>query len=502
MNKSLGNKPKFLVCYLCGREFGSSSLEIHMRQCVTKLENEKGSKVTISDEYEELFQRLKDNQVSPDEYEALNEQANNLFKQLVLCPCPNCGRKFMKDRLEVHLRSCDSKKNKTPDKNTSNKLFMEKLEKELGGSGKESPKQIKPLSLICYLCGKEYGTTSLKIHLKTCEVNYLKGRKSLPGTLPDLLNEVLNATKALDLKTINEFNTQAEQIYKQENLIACPNCGRKFLSDRLQVHLKGCKSKGNSSGGDNKTSTQLLEEKLKKQMNEPGAIVSNKPLFMMCFLCGREFGKNSLEIHLKTCMEKFTNEDPKRKMPKTPEQLKTMLANVEKITNDDIINYNETANKIYKEYTMKACPGCKRRFLPDRLEVHLKSCNSGGGGGGRSSSVGSPKMSSRPRMLMCPLCGKEYGSLSLSIHMKTCKVKFEQEQQTLPKAQRKSADTIIEKFNQMQQGLKSTGQYNLDQVNAEAFDMYNKEALVPCDMCGRTFLPDRLIVHQRSCKKK
>jgi len=26
----------------------------------------------------------------------------------------------------------------------------------------------RPKTLICYICGKEYGTMSLKIHLKTC----------------------------------------------------------------------------------------------------------------------------------------------------------------------------------------------------------------------------------------------------------------------------------------------------------------------------------------------
>ena len=30
------------------------------------------------------------------------------------------------------------------------------------------PKLSKPTSLLCYLCGKEYGSMSLKIHVKTC----------------------------------------------------------------------------------------------------------------------------------------------------------------------------------------------------------------------------------------------------------------------------------------------------------------------------------------------
>ena len=27
----------------------------------------------------------------------------------------------------------------------------------------------RPNALVCYICGREYGTRSLEIHLKTCE---------------------------------------------------------------------------------------------------------------------------------------------------------------------------------------------------------------------------------------------------------------------------------------------------------------------------------------------
>ena len=38
------------------------------------------------------------------------------------------------------------------------------------------------------------------------------------------------------------------------------------------------------------------------------------------------------------------------------------------------------------------------------------------------------------------------------------------------------------------------------QYNEKAFKNYNEKALEPCPNCGRTFLPDRLIVHLKSCK--
>lgn len=37
-------------------------------------------------------------------------------------------------------------------------------------------------------------------------------------------------------------------------------------------------------------------------------------------------------------------------------------------------------------------------------------------------------------------------------------------------------------------------------MNEEAYSKWDQEALVGCRNCGRTFLPDRLKIHERSCK--
>ena len=36
--------------------------------------------------------------------------------------------------------------------------------------------------------------------------------------------------------------------------------------------------------------------------------------------------------------------------------------------------------------------------------------------------------------------------------------------------------------------------------NDDAFDSYNTKALEPCPNCGRTFLPESLVKHQKMCK--
>lgn len=39
--------------------------------------------------------------------EALNEEAYKVFYDRALKPCENCGRKFLHERLQVHIRSCN-----------------------------------------------------------------------------------------------------------------------------------------------------------------------------------------------------------------------------------------------------------------------------------------------------------------------------------------------------------------------------------------------------------
>ena len=45
--------------------------------------------------------------------------------------------------------------------------------------------------------------------------------------------------------------------------------------------------------------------------------------------------------------------------------------------------------------------------------------------------------SRKPRTLVCYICGREYGTTSLGIHVKTCIKKFEMEQNKKPKRERK-----------------------------------------------------------------
>ncbi|KFQ39498.1 Zinc finger protein 474, partial [Mesitornis unicolor] len=102
----------------------------------------------------------------------------------------------------------------------------------------------------------------------------------------------------------------------------------------------------------------------------------------------------------------------------------------------------------------------------------------------------------QPPTLICYVCGCEYGTKSISIHEPQCLKKWHRENDMLPKHLRRP-----EPKKPVVSSIKAKGFYDLDSLK-EATWTSAQNQLVPCDICGRTFLPDTLIVHQRSCKLK
>ena len=111
---------------------------------------------------------------------------------------------------------------------------------------------------------------------------------------------------------------------------------------------------------------------------------------------------------------------------------------------------------------------------------------------------GGKGFAAKPQGILCYICGKEYGSASIEIHLKTCKKKWEDEEAKKPVGERRPLPQPPKKLDEMK--VKGLSSKDKDALNEESFKKFNEESLVPCPNCGRTFLPDRLIVHSKSCK--
>ena len=225
---------------------------------------------------------------------------------------------------------------------------------------------------------------------------------------------------------------------------------------------------------------------------------------ILCFICGEYAPSSEIQNHVFKC--KLTYEGKKKVHLTLPEEYNLLFKTIKgglSLSDEDLENFN---NLIASKSVKKA----SQKLTNDGFSNTMSYSNRNQGGGNFSKTMPQQRRKSpprmpgeKPRMLVCPLCGREFGTASLEIHMKSCKKKFEIQQQDLPKNMRRNADKIIASYNQNMAMMGGGGGYNnMDYMNAQAYDAYNNQALVPCENCGRTFLPDRLLVHLRSCKKK
>eukprot|EP00944_MAST-04C_sp_MAST-4C-sp1_P014636 g14636.t1 len=128
-----------------------------------------------------------------------------------------------------------------------------------GGNAQPQRVAQRPKALICYICGRQYGTNSLKIHLKSCikiweEREALKPkreRKPVPKA-PAAFEQAINGRggrgkSGMSAKQMQQQNEAAFNAFNSNSLDACPHCGRTFLAERLEKHLLSCKP-GNIMG--------------------------------------------------------------------------------------------------------------------------------------------------------------------------------------------------------------------------------------------------------------
>ncbi|XP_052794669.1 zinc finger protein 474-like isoform X2 [Mya arenaria] len=508
LNPSLG--AKFVLCYVCGRKFGEASVSIHEPQCLEKwkLENSrlpKGQRRPIPKKPEVLT-------LADGKYDvvAINEAAWQ-SAQAQLIPCDGCRRTFSPDRITVHQRSCKG----------TGKEIAKAGPKPVGGGATNQgpavgpgfkregtftsdnphpPKSIVPPGprfMLCYICGRKFGTKSISFHEPQCLEKWKIENDKLPKSQRRPLPkkpEVAGGSGKYDVDAINEAAWQSAQ----SQLISCGNCGRTFAPDRLSVHQRACKPKGGAAATNNDDSGPGMASNHLGGLKQPKQGAKGGPQTVVCNICGREFGSKSIAIHEPQCLEKWKVENSKlpkgqrRPLPKKPD------GGMSRQEMNDLAWENAKAQLL-------PCENCGRRFASDRLPVHQRSCKPKGGAGGGGSTGGAGAFGGgqskapvfkKPPTMVCYICGREFGTKSIAIHEPQCLEKWKVQNDKLPKGQRRPEPNKPEV-----RSIGATGKYDVDAMNEAAYQSAMSN-LVPCPNCGRTFNPDRLTVHQRSCKPK
>lgn len=114
-----------------------------------------------------------------------------------------------------------------------------------------------------------------------------------------------------------------------------------------------------------------------------------------------------------------------------------------------------------------------------------------------------PPRSSGPKTRTCYICGRGYGLSSYEIHLKQCKELFiAREAQKDPRERKKlppDPSLTMTGTGGNPSAATTLTRKELDELNKTAGDTYNTESLSTCAFCGRTFLPEKLVIHNRSC---
>jgi hypothetical protein len=323
-------KPMLLMCYLCGQQFGSSSLAIHVPQCYAKktAQWEAGDPATRGKRPRDPATVDLQAASAPANRDEFNDQQFKQFSE-DMAQCENCGRKFLPDRLVVHQRSCKGG-------GTGSKPVAGKAPPTGGGGGsghgasasparpqtreKEKGPAVKPMLLVCYLCGQQFGSSSLAIHVPQC---YAKKTAQWEAGDPETRGKRPRDPATVDLQASSaptnrdEFN---DQQFKQfsEGMEQCENCGRKFLPDRLVVHQRSCKgggtgskpvagrpptssSSGGGNGGGGGGGARLTSPERPQTATTYDGEQGGPQELAPCVNCGRKFLPDRLAVHLRSC---------------------------------------------------------------------------------------------------------------------------------------------------------------------------------------------------------
>lgn len=300
-------------------------------------------------------------------------------------------------------------------------------------------------TVVCYICGREFGSKSLGIHEPQCMKKWNNENSQLPKAMrrrppqkPEMLPNI-GGKGGYDADRWNEAAWQSAQ----SNLAPCRNCGRTFNPDRLIVHQKSCHP----------------GKPLKPLPNyQPGASTSN--------------GHSS------------TQERPKTATLSEP---KILTKSKIDIGSHPVPSSNRGA---------AGRPKSRPSTVTLKKRPSTNTSNFYNNPYGPASPPKTPRR--KPRFVVCYLCGREFTTASLPIHEPQCLEKWKIANSLLPKEHRRP----VPQKPQTPPGLtgNASGGYNIDLIN-EAARQAAAAQLIACRNCGRTFAPDRVGVHERVCMK-
>ncbi|XP_032667903.1 cactin [Odontomachus brunneus] len=290
--------PRTVTCYVCGREFGTASFPIHEPKCMEKWERENNT-LPLSQRRPKP-QRPTVGIDHTDWNAAAWEQSQ---EQLV--PCAKCGRTFLPERLPIHERSCKA----TPKSNDSR---FERLLTTTDRQTSANARSVGPPTVPCKVCGRNFGTRSIKIHEPQCNRRWQAQNNSTSHRdKPSHHNLQWSATSD------QESPPATYSDLSQKKTVTCYICGRDFGTSSIAIHEPQCLKKWHAEND------KLSPARRRKEPQKPEVIYIQDPhtgsmvvdqaateeanwmthlsQLVPCKRCGRTFNPDRVDIHEKNC---------------------------------------------------------------------------------------------------------------------------------------------------------------------------------------------------------
>ncbi|GFV11641.1 zinc finger protein 474 [Trichonephila clavipes] len=165
--------------------------------------------------------------------------------------CEFCNKKFQPGPLRRHIQKYHPDEHLPPSKRGKGRIRPPGREEEIEKKKKPvgPPRQMK----FCYICGRMFGSKSIKIHEPKCLEKWKIENERLPKDrrMPEPVKpEVIkgspgpgeDAIAGSKSKELPELDAEAEAAYRchLKNLVPCQYCQRTFNPDRVMVHENAC----------------------------------------------------------------------------------------------------------------------------------------------------------------------------------------------------------------------------------------------------------------------
>ena len=406
----------------------------------------------------------------------------------------------------------------------------------------------------CQFCGREFGSASIAIHRKQCQEKLLlkhskglvpqktqcaRGQVSLKAR-PNFGGAILN-----ECDTNHEFKAAtAAQGRKADPLLqqtcqpfscACQFCGEKYGKHSVIIHEKQC---------------------LQKKRLPPSQEVQEKRCSSHAQPRRRAHGHYSEKGAVSRSLDGSISLNNPRELVLLPERPKTRTLDRSSLRNPTSIPERPKTRTLDRcslptnEYEVPSigniitpstavCDVCGHDVPSDRISVHQRTCkapkhrvNTGplsltfptlhhmtvraDSSHIRASTAGDSEVETRkirkPPTVVCYVCGREYGTKSISIHEPQCLKKWRISNSKLPISHRKpvpkkpsSKTRAVQVAILAGEDVRVSGGYS-QQPPEEVIERYFQhcyaefeDELIPCAKCGRTFAPERHVKHTRNC---